>query len=179
MKQKDIDKLVKEARDGKNEAFGKLIIYYKDDLYRIVRARIGLSDDDICDIVQETILAMYSSINKLKEISSFKGWMIRILINKCNDVFRKKSIIETVSFEEHGYENYLIAEPVTDSTMELESVMKNLTYEERLIILLHYEHGYTTKEISKILNMKDGTIRSKLSRAREKILKMDKGELKV
>ena len=72
MKQKDIDKLVKEARDGKNEAFGKLIIYYKDDLYRIVRARIGLSDDDICDIVQETILAMYSSINKLKEISSFK-----------------------------------------------------------------------------------------------------------
>lgn len=163
------DKLVKKAQNGNKEAFNKLILMYKDDLYRIARARIGNCQDDICDIVQETIMVAYSSIKNLKKKSSFKSWLFTILSNNCNDFFRKKYSVENISYESIEGENYLTISPVMESKIEFDSLMEILTEEERTIILLYYEYGYDSNEIAKILNINANTVRSKLFRARNKI----------
>lgn len=174
-----LEKLVIKAQKGDKDAFSELILYYKDDLYKIARAKFGRHEDDICDAVQETILAAYSSIDKLKKASSFKSWIIKILVNKCNDIYRKKSMYENISYESNECENYLVAPPISDSTLEMDSLMSVLTNEERMIILLYYEYGYNSNEIAKILDIKANTVRSKLSRARTKIANKNKGELKI
>lgn len=174
-----LEKLVRKAQKGDKDAFSELIVFYKDDLYKIARAKFGKQEDDICDAVQETILAAYSSIGKLKKASSFKSWIIKILVNKCNDIYRRKSLYENISFESNECENYLEAPPISDSTLEIDSLMSVLTYEERMILLLYYQYGYNSNEISKILDIKPNTVRSKLSRARTKIANKNKGELKI
>lgn len=174
-----LEKLVKRAKQGDKDAFSELILYYKDDLYKVARSRFGKQEDDLNDAVQETIIAAFSSIDKLKKVSSFKGWLMKILINKCNDIYRKRFLYENISFESNECENYLITPQISDSNLEFDSLMEVLTGEERTIILLYYEYGYNSNEISEILDIKPNTIRSKLARARKKIANKNKGELKI
>ena len=56
--------------------------------------------------------------------------------------------------------------------------MKNLNYDERIAITLYYMEGYTNREISKILNTSVGTIKSRISRAKQKIKELYKEEIK-
>lgn len=173
-----LEKVVRKAQRGNKEAFNQLIVMHKDDLYRFAKSKLGKNEEDICDVVQETIVTAYSSIGKLKKRGSFKKWLLKILDNKCKDFFRDKYTHEEVSYESNECENYIVDSHI-DSTLEFNDLMKGLNKKERKIILLYYEYNYNCNEIAKILDMNPNTVRSKLSRAREKILKNDKGELKV
>ena len=171
-----MEELVKLAQKDNDEAFSKLVMLYKDDLYRVAKARIGNKEDDILDVVQETISA-YISIKKLRKASSFKSWIFRILINKCNEMFKKKKYYNEVSFEGNECENYINSlEEKIDIKNDYDSIMNTLDCDERTIILLYYVYGYNSKEISKILDIKANTIRSKISRTREKIINLDRKE---
>lgn len=173
-----MEKLVEKAKNGDKEAFCELIFIIKNDLYKIAKARLGNKEDDICDVVQDTIISAYTSIRKLKKISHFKSWIIKILINKCNDIFKKKSVYNEISFESNQYENYLSDNSlnIQEEKIKFDDLMSILNSEERTIMVLHYINGYNSNEIGKILNIKSNTIRSKISRAREKILKEFKEE---
>lgn len=175
-----MDELVKKAKKNDKEAFTELIFMIKDDLYKIAKARLGNKDDDICDAVQETIISAYSSIGKLKKISSFKSWIIKILINKCNDIFKKKSVYNEISFDINEYENYISKNSLSiqEDKIQFDDLMHILNSEERTIMVLYYVDGYNSSEIAKILNIKPSTIRSKMLRAKEKILKEFKKEEK-
>ena len=78
-----MEKKKKKAQKGDEESFTKLILYIKNDLYKIAKTRIT-EEEDIQDAVQETMIETYNSIRKLKDIKKFKLWTIKILINKCN-----------------------------------------------------------------------------------------------
>lgn len=162
-----IDALVKEAKKGSKSAFEQLIIYYKNDLYNIARTRL-MQIDDIEDAVQETIISAYQSIHKLRNVSKFKSWLITILINKCNYIYKQKNITQ-VSFEAINGENYLLQESKYDSNIEFDNLLNILDRDEKTVILLYYSEGYNSKEISKMLNINDSTIRNIISRAKNKI----------
>ena len=93
-----MNKLVNKAKNGDKEAFCELILIVKDDLYKIAKSRLGNKEDDIFDAIQETIISAYISIGKLKKVLSFKSWIIKILINECNDILKKKSNYNEISF---------------------------------------------------------------------------------
>ena len=78
-----MEELINEAKNGDEEAFTKIIIALEKDLYRIARMRFS-SEDDICEVVQQTIIASFYNIKKLKNVEYFKTWIIKILLNKCN-----------------------------------------------------------------------------------------------
>ena len=63
-----------------------LIIEYQDVLYKIAKTRLNC-EDDICDVVQNTFISAYQSIKTLKNKKYFKTWLVKILINKCNDFY--------------------------------------------------------------------------------------------
>ena len=79
--------LVKRAQQHDNQAFVELIESVKCDLYKVARGYLD-SPEDIADAIQETIVTCYEKIGKLKEPKHFKTWLIRILMNKCNDIIR-------------------------------------------------------------------------------------------
>lgn len=163
-----IKKLIKKAKKGNKQAFEKLILYYEKDLYKIARVRLA-NEEDINDAIQETIIAVYESIDDLLEISKFKSWMITILINKCNSVYKKNSLYNQVSYENINAEEFLYKNFDINSDVEFFSLINKLDLDERTILILHYVEKYKLTEIAQILNMKDSTVRSKLLRAKSKI----------
>ena len=168
-----MNKLVNKAKNGDKEAFCELILIVKDDLYKIAKSRLGNKEDDISDAIQETIISAYISIGKLKKVLSFKSWIIKILINECNDILKKKSNYNEISFEENEYENYISNNALTmqEEKIKFEDLISILNEEEKKIMVLYYINGYNTNEIAKTLDIKPNTIRSKMSRAKAKILK--------
>ena len=81
-----MEELIKKAKNGDKEAFTTLMLSLEKELYKIAKTRLK-SDDDIYDAIQETIIEAFKSIKKLKKTEAFKTWIVRILINKTNDIF--------------------------------------------------------------------------------------------
>lgn len=163
-----MEELILSAQNGNEEAFTKLILSINDDLYKIAKTRIS-NEDDIADAVQETMIEAYKSIKKLNSPNKFKKWVITILINKCNRIYRRK-YKNDVSIDEFNLD-YVKTNNIIDIENDLNffDIIKNLNYNERIIIVLYYMEVYTVKEIKEILKMNENTINTHLYRARQKI----------
>lgn len=174
-----MEKLVIKAQEGDKEAFTQAILLIKNDLYKISKMKTT-NEEDIQDIIQETMLDAYKYLKKLKEPKKFKAWIIKILINNCNKYYRKKykdnEIYDNYDIEFYK-ENvrYSGEEQIVNNTLDFYEMIKNLKYEERIIVALYYGENYTTKEISKILSVNENTIKTRISRAKEKIKNTYKG----
>ena len=165
--------LVEKAKNGDKEAFSELIKNVENELYKIARTRF-YNQYDIEDAVQETIVQSLNSIKSLKYPQYFNTWIIRILINNCNNIYKKKINLE---FEEAQY-SYVDDSDDVNNKLNFDNIMKKLNYDERIAITLYYMEGYTNREISKLLDTKVGTIKSRISRAKQKIKEIYKEEIK-
>ena len=165
--------LAERAKNGDKEAFSELIKNVENELYRIARTRF-YNQYDIEDAVQETIVQSLNSIKSLKYPQYFNTWIIRILINNCNNIYKKKINLE---FEEAQY-SYVDDSDDVNNKLNFDNIMKKLNYDERIAITLYYMEGYTNREISKLLDTKVGTIKSRISRAKQKIKEIYKEEIK-
>lgn len=159
--------LVKQAKKGDKFAFEQIINYYENILYKVARTRLS-SIEDIEDAIQETIISAYKSIHKLHNPSKIKSWLITILINQCNYIYKQKQKDTTIPFDTIE-EKYISSFYQSNSNVEIDSWMSILSKDEKTILLLYYSEGYKSKEIGKILNINDSTIRNIISRAKMKI----------
>ena len=151
-----MEELVKKAQKGNKEAFTELIYEMRHDLYKIARCRLSC-EDDIEDAVQETMIEAFKNIKKLKKEESYKKWVIKILVNKCNRIYNKNKN-RNVSFENLELDNW-----------DFYLILKDLKYDERISLTLFYLEDYSIKEISKILKTNENTIKTRLKRGKEKI----------
>ena len=154
------------TKNGDADAFIALMQSYIQSMYKVARS-ILKSDEDVADAIQETILSCWEKLEQLKESRYFKTWMIRILINKCNDIWNEKK--RYVSDED------LPESPVYDADFdnaEWNIVMHSLDEKYRLVIILYYVEGFKTSEISKLLNISESTVRTRLSRGRDHLTKL-------
>ncbi len=172
-----MEELIKKAQKGDKEAFTHAILLIKNNLYKIAKMRTS-DEESIQDIMQETMLDAYKYIKKLKEPSKFKAWIVKILINNCNKYYKKYHLEENYNLEFYK-ENikYNSNEQLIEDTLDFYSMIKDLRYEERIIVVLFYAEKYTTKEISKILGINENTVKTRLSRAKGKIKNNYKGGL--
>lgn len=159
-------KIVEKAMNGDKDSFSELINYLKMDLYKIAKVRLK-NEDDILDAIQETIISSYKSIKKLNNPDNFKKWIIKILINKCNNIYLEKNN-KNISLEE--FTNIYEYEDEKDfSNIEMEDILKYLNDEEKMIITLYYLEDYKSKEIAWLLDMNENTVKTKISRAKNKL----------
>lgn len=165
-----MEELVEKARKGDKEAFTTLILSLEKDLYKIAKVRLK-NDDDIYDVLQETIIIAFKSVKNLRKTQYFKPWIIKILVNQSNAVYRQKYCKKIISFED-------IEDTTVDKIYDLENIeltldfnllCNKLAYEDRIIIILYYMEKFTDKEIGKILNLKENTVKTKRVRAKQKI----------
>lgn len=137
------------------------------------------SEDDINEAVQNTIVNSFISIKSLKNEKYFKTWIIRILINECNHIYKNKN--ENI-FEEYNENSIkeMSRDYISDSIHKIDffELVKNLNYEERILITLFYSEDLSIKEISNVMDIPLSTVTTKLSRARNKLKKfLEGGEL--
>lgn len=157
-----MEKLIKEAKAGNPDAFTRLMKSQMQNMYKTAGA-ILINDEDIADAVSETILACWENIKSLKEDRFFKTWMTRILVNKCNDIIRKKQYYLDYDMPEEPYND------TGFENAEWKEALSTISEKYRLVMVLYYIEGFSTGDISGILDIPEGTVRSRLARGREQL----------
>lgn len=154
---------VKRAQRGDTKAFVELIEENRQAMQRIAFGYFSCKDD-VADVMQQTTLNAFEKLETLKNPAYFKTWLIRIHINNCNALYNTKKNCMAVEVMEEG--RYLEEYPSEDEFYQL---IAHLSEENRVIFQLYYGEEYTTKEIARILHMKESTVRSRLHRGKEQI----------
>ena len=163
--------------EGSPEVFETLLATVKVKLYKTGMA-ILKNDDDTCDAIQETLISAYKNFNTLKEKKYFSTWITRILINKCYDIIKKNKKVSYINeqMEQQGDASYY---DIYKEESSLEKVLNLISQDLKLVTVLYYYDEFSIKEISEMINIPEGTVKSRLARAREKlyeILKKEEGD---
>jgi RNA polymerase sigma-70 factor (ECF subfamily) len=163
-----MESLITKAQKGDEEAFIQAINEYMSSMYRIASIRLQ-SEEDIGDAIQETILSAYKDLHKLRQPQFFKTWLVRILINKCNDIVQSRGRVVYVEDYSQIDSSLSFTHTNVDSDIDFHQTLTLLSESHRTVIILHYVNGFTSREISEILDEKENTIKSKLNRARQQL----------
>jgi len=154
---------VKLAKKGSTEAFSRLYAEVYRDLYHIALYSLR-STHDASDVVSDTVLDAFCSIDKLREPEKFRSWIMRILSAKIKR--RQKEYFNTA---EELNDDFSEIDNFDYDSVELKDALNRLDSESRLILSMSVLGGYTSDEISEICELKSGTVRSRLSRIKEKL----------
>ncbi len=162
-----MEELVAKAKNGDDDAFAKLVLSVKSDLYKMARARIN-NEQDIEDVILITEYKAYKNLHKLNHDKYFKTWIIRILINECNKFYQEKKRNQNIM--ERYIENHDFTESDFDeSDINIDDLKKLLTDKEREMFELHYIDHLTTKQISQLKNINENTVKGRLKNGRDRI----------
>lgn len=159
-----IEMLVRRAKERDPNAFTSLIDGQLQGMYKIARS-ILRNDEDAADAIQETILTCWEKLETLKVNHYFKTWMTRILINHCYTILERN---RKVVYMEQPPE---VQTEFDSHEFEWQEALMRLNEKYRLIVTLYYTQGFKTKEIAKILDIPDNTVRTRLARARAQLEK--------
>ncbi len=143
--------------------FVELIQENKASLYRLSKSIIR-NETDIQDAISETIIKAYTNIHKLKSMDSFKPWVMKILVNECYSIINKRKKLElTDDFAafEGSYED--------KNEDDLIFFIDQLEDEFKSVVILFYYDDISIRDISRVLNISEGTVKSRLSRAKAKL----------
>lgn len=158
----DIKKLVKEARSGNKQAFVQLIERKQGNLYRTAYTYLHNPEDSM-DVLQDTIVKAYSSLQTLKNPECFFTWVTKILINLCcTQIKKNRKVIQfpelrnELGHTDDGFSGI-------EERVDILNILGYLDEKYRQVIILKYSGDYTLQEISEILKCPLGTVKSRLN----------------
>lgn len=170
--------LIAHAKQGDINAFEQLILRNEKNVYNIAY-RMMHDVEDAKDIAQEVFLKAYKNLNYFDGRSVFSTWIYRITVNTCIDELRKRKEKYTVSIDDEGQQTKLPqASPEEmpeerlvqkEAGREILVAMEQLSEEHRTILTLRDLRGFSYEEISDIIEVSMGTVKSRLARARKQL----------
>ncbi len=174
--------LIKKSKKGNREAFDALFTKYHAQVINIAYGMLS-NREDAYDAAQEVFVRVYKNITSFKEQSSFATWVYRITANVCSDFLRKRQRSVNVisinpSDEEHREVDIPDENPTPEEKYELSEkqqavreAIAQLRDEYRVVITLCDMEGMSYSEIAEILKLPEGTVKSRINRARNALRK--------
>jgi len=176
----DTTVLIAEAQKGSLDAFNALVLAYQSQVYNL--ARYILHDDAAADdATQEAFIAAYRALGDFRG-GSFRAWLMRIVTNACYDELRLRKRRPAVSWDEfedldEDVNPYLVdhGESPEDHLQRgelgalLDRALAGLPQDQRMVLVLVDRLGYTYEEVAQVMNMRMGTVKSRLYRARARM----------
>ena len=162
--------LVVKAQKKNEAAFIALMEENKQGMYKVAKGFLR-NEEDVADVMQETVLDCYEKIGTLKQSAYFKTWMIRILINECKDILRKNRELCLMDElpEAEGRD-------MEQENLEFMELLKSMDEKYRTLLILYYVEGFNTREIAELLELNEHTVKTRLVRARRSFAKEYQGE---
>ncbi len=175
----DEKNLIQNCKNGDVNSFEKLIESHQKKVYNIAYRMMG-NNEDALDAAQEALIKVYKSLGTFREESSFSTWVYRITANVCLDQLRKRNRINTVSMqntvvlddgevevqiEDNNFNPDVILEK-NELRRSIVDAINHLNEDQRLVIILRDINGCSYEEIASILKCSLGTVKSRISRAR-------------
>lgn len=171
--------LIQKSQQGDMDAFEQLLLRYEKKVYTIAYKYMG-NHEDASDLAQEALIKAYQSIGSFRGESSFGTWLGRITANKCLDELRRRkriqvtSLDDEVELEEGSVQKELAAPGDTpeehtmrqETVQYVQSMLNSMREEYRMVLVLRELEGYSYEEIAQQLSCSLGTVKSRISRAR-------------
>lgn len=147
------------------ETFCAQVIRHQDAMFRAAKA-ILRSDEDAEDAVQEAICAAFAAREQLRDPQRFKPWMLRIVVNQCYELCRKRK--PTVDLSEVA--DFLPAKEQDPAEhLALWQAVLSLSEDLRAAVTMFYYEGFSIREIAAVLNISESAVKTRLSRGRERL----------
>src|SRR5215468_1614106 len=175
--------LVQRAQAGDESAFREIVERYQSKVFSIIHG-IVRQRNDVEDIAQQVFTKVYSSLKSFDFRSSLITWIYKITVNECFDYLRKRKVRKLVyesDLSEDEVRRVENTEPNIDRTAPADTslaqrdyVVKLLTRvseEERMLLMMKEVEGYSVEELAEKTGMNENTIKVKLFRARQKLVK--------
>ncbi len=172
--------LIIRCRRGDLDAFEELIGRYERNVFNIVYRFAG-NYEEAKDWSQEAFVRIYKSLKKFRGKSSFHTWLYRVVTNLCLDQLRKKSKLQLQSLDDpmkseegelkrdipdnKGNPQEIVERKELDEYIQ--EALEELSEEHRTVIILRDIQGLSYNEIAEVINCSLGTVKSRISRARE------------
>lgn len=171
----DTDNLVQDFLDGDAQAFNRLVLLYQTKIYNLALNYVK-SPEEAKDLAQDIFVTVYRSLPKLREKEKFTSWLYQIAINHCRNRYKKLSrrgYFSNVSLDDEESYLQLPGDEGPEKLLQRQNTIKlvrstidSMADAEREIILLRDVQELAYEEISTILDIPLGTVKSKLNRAR-------------
>ncbi|MGD2118453.1 MAG: RNA polymerase sigma factor [Chromatiales bacterium] len=164
-------------RQDAHSRFEQLVGPHLKNLYRLAFRLTG-QRDDAEDLVQDMLLKLYPRLEEMQAVDNLAPWLSRVLYRLFVDQHRRqqRSPIDLMGDEEVVYEMHASTDARPDEAVNadlgnklINDALLQLSEEHRIVILLHDVEGYSLQEINEMLDIPVGTIKSRLSRARNKL----------
>jgi len=174
--------VIESCKAGDGKAFERIVLYYQKRVFNIAYRMLG-NREEAKELAQEVFLSVYDAIKGLREESTFDVWLTRITLNHCRNrwkylkrrqYFNSESLDASMGTEE-GDRPLPIPDPSDDPATLYEKKMiqawvqrglLKLKDDQRELIVLRDLQGHSYEEIGKISGLPEGTVKSKLHRAR-------------
>ena len=155
---------VEKARNGNVDEIGNLLMENMKSMYRVAFS-ILKTEEEISDAISNTTVIVFEKMHTLKNAEFFKTWLIRILINECNKIHRQNKKI--IYLENYNQTDLVYNDKYDD--FGVRQAIKKLDEDLKTMVILYYFEDFNIKEISEIQKLPEGTVKSRLSRARKKL----------
>jgi RNA polymerase sigma-70 factor (ECF subfamily) len=175
--------LVRRVQAKDEMAFREIVERYQSKVYSIIYG-ILRNRNDAEDIAQQVFAKIYFSIKNFDFRSSLLTWIYKITVNECYDYLRKKRVRKLVYESDFTSDDSLMienSEPATDQAPAVDTrlaqhdlvvkLLSKISEEDRNLILLKEVEGHSVEELSQMTGMNENTIKVKLFRARQKLVK--------
>ena len=179
----DEKKIIKRAAEGDPDAFEQLVLTYQSPIYNLCLRMTG-DPEDAADLSQDSFLKAWRNLDSFQFESSFSTWLYRLASNTCLDHLRsiKRHPQVSLTVEDSDGETQTMDFPDAAPTPEeaaitkednerLAQAMQELDEQQRQILTLRVINDLSYAEIAEILNTKEGTVKSRLSRTRDALRK--------
>jgi len=166
------NELIRLVKEGNGQAFTEIIRLYQKGVFKVAYGFFR-DRDDAMEIVQETFMRVYEKIDKFDNHSSFKNWIYRIASNLCIDFYRKFKSKKTHSQDISELDNIQSSDTVAPEEHldrqnfkeNLEVSLQTLSKRQKMIFVMKHFNALKYREISDILNISVGTVKSLHHRA--------------
>lgn len=147
------------------QRFTDAVRQYQRLLFHIAYAMLH-DQQDCADAVQQALLNAWRTRDKLRNELAIKAWLSRILVNECNTLLRKRRRAQFTELSDD-----LPAPPQADN-LPLHDALEALPPQMRIPLVLSYLEGFTITEIAQTLHIPTGTVKSRMSQGRRRLLEM-------
>lgn len=157
-------KLIKESMEGNKESFGILIKNNKEYLYKMAFLYVK-DEQDALEVIHETVYRAFLNIEKLKKAKFFNTWITRILINVSIDFLKKKGKNEMLDESTPIIKEK--CEISTEEKLDLYNAIDLLNDNYKTVIIMMYFNDMKIKDISKVMEIPENTVKTYLRRAKQ------------